>query len=925
MDKAKRRDHEESVPLRRQTSASPVPVSPVDSESSSDDSVFFDRIDENEYSKHRSGTRTPDVEGRYRDLEGGESASEPVFLSSASRKPAGGKTRRIFWAVGTLCLGAWLLALFVFLGQRRAEYAATKSAATTPTAAEALHDPEPSATTPNYRKPVTLEHVLGGMFSSKSHDILWIAGPNGEDGLLLEKGGSGEGYLRVDDIRGRKEGGEHIKSKVLMNSPAVVIDRQLVVPSRVWPSPDLKKVLVMSDEQRNWRHSFTGRYWLFDVETQTAQPLDPDDPDGRIQLASWSPRSDAVVFTRENNMYLRKLSSQKVIPITTDGGKDLFYGIPDWVYEEEVFEGNSATWWSGDGKYVAFLRTDESAVPEYPVQYFLSRPSGTMPPPGLENYPEVRQIKYPKAGAPNPVVNLQFYDVEKGDVFSVDVSQGFSDDDRLITEILWASNGKVLVRETNRESDILRIVLVDMETRTGKVVRSLDVASLDGGWVELSHTTRYIPADPANGRPYDGYIDTVIHEGYEHLAYFTPLDNDTPILLTSGEWEVVDAPSAVDIKRGLVYFVGTKEAPTQRHVYSVKLDGTDFRALTDTSKPGYYDVSFSHGTGYALLSYRGPSIPWQAVINTQGDEVKYEEYIEKNEELAKLVKDYALPEKIYQNVTIDGYTLQVMEIRPPHFDPKKKYPVLFHLYGGPGSQTVDRRFTVDFQSYVASSLGYVVVTVDGRGTGFIGRKARCIIRDNIGYYESRDQIETAKIWAKKKYVDETRMAIWGWSYGGFMTLKTIEQDAGQTFQYGMAVAPVTDWRFYDSIYTERYMHTPQHNPTGYDNATISDVSALQQSVRFLIIHGVADDNVHMQNSLALIDKLDLANVENYDVHVYPDSDHSIYFHNAHKMVYDRLSNWLINAFNGEWHRTLNPKPDPLIKGRLKRFLPSFAH
>lgn len=800
MDKARKRDHEESVPLRRQTSASPAPASPIDSESSSDDSVFLDRIDENEYSTHRSGMRTPDVEGRYRDLEGGESASEPVFLSSASRKPAGSKTRRIFWAVGILCLGAWLLALFIFSGQRRAEYAAIESAATTTTAAEALHDPEPATTTPNYRKPVTLEHVLGGKFAPKSHAISWIAGPNGEDGLLLEKGGSGEGYLRVDDIRGRKEGGEHIKPKVLMNSPAVVIDRQLVVPSRVWPSPDLKKVLVMSDEQRNWRHSFTGRYWLFDVETQTAQPLDPDDPDGRIQLASWSPRSDAVVFTRENNMYLRKLSSQKVIPITTDGGKDLFYGIPDWVYEEEVFEGNSATWWSGDGKYVAFLRTDESAVPEYPVQYFLSRPSRKMPPPGLENYPEVRQIKYPKAGAPNPVVNLQFYDVEKGDVFSVDMSQGFSDDDRLITEILWASNGKVLVRETNRESDILRIVLVDMKTRTGKVVRSQDIASLDGGWVELSHTTRYIPADPENGRPYDGYIDTVIHEGYEHLAYFTPLDNDNPILLTSGEWEVVDAPSAVDLKRGLVYFVGTKEAPTQRHVYSVKLDGSDFRALTDTSKPGYYDVSFSHETGYALLSYRGPSIPWQAVINTQGDEVKYEEYIEKNEELAKLVKDYALPEEIYQNVTIDGYMLQVMEIRPPHFDPKKKYPVLFHLYGGPGSQTVDRRFTVDFQSYVASSLGYIVVTVDGRGTGFIGRKARCIVRDNIGYYESRDQIETAKIWAKKKYVDETRMAIWGWSYGGFMTLKTIEQDAGQTFQYGMAVAPVTDWRFYGRFF-----------------------------------------------------------------------------------------------------------------------------
>ena len=336
--------------------------------------------------------------------------------------------------------------------------------------------------------------------------------------------------------------------------------------------------------------------------------------------------------------------------------------------------------------------------------------------------------------------------------------------------------------------------LIDTKARTGKLVRLDDVASLDGGWVEPSQSTKFIPADTANGRQDDGYIETIVHEGYDHLAYFTPLDNPKPLMLTSGEWEVVDS-SGVDLKRGLVYFVATKEAPTQRHVYRVKLDGTNLQPITD-SKTGYFDVSFSHGTGYALVSYKGPSIPWQAIVNTQGDEAIYEDTIEENRELSRMVEQYALPAKIYQNVTIDGFTLQVVERRPPHFNPAKKYPVLFHLYNGPGSQTVDRKFNVDFQSYIASNLGYIVVTVDGRGTGFIGRKARCIVRGNMGYYEARDQIETAKIWAAKKYVDETRLAIWGWSFGGFMTLKTLEQDAGQTFQYGMAVAPVTDWRFY---------------------------------------------------------------------------------------------------------------------------------
>ena len=725
--------------------------------------------------------------GPYRDLEDGEPQADEPFLPTR-KGTSGNRTRRVLWTLGSLCVGGWVLAFVLFLAQRNSNYKA---------AAEALATPESNVATEitDSGKPVTLDQVLHGEWYARSHAISWIAGPEGEDGLLLQAGeGEGEGFLRVDDIRNRKDNAATHTSRVLMEKPYVQVDGHHVSPVKHWPSPDLKNVLLLSKYEKNWRHSYTGLYWIFDVATQTAQPLDPTNPNGRVQLAIWSPTSDAVVFVRDNNMYLRNLSSDRVITVTTDGGKDFFYGIPDWVYEEEVFSGNSVTWWSNDGKYVAFLRTNESSVPDYPVQYFLSKPSGKKPLPGLENYPETRDIKYPKAGAPNPVVDLQFYDVERDELFSVEMPDDFPADDRIIMEVLWASEGDVLIRATNRESDILKVFLIDTKARTGKLVRLDDVASLDGGWVEPSQSTKFIPADTANGRQDDGYIETIVHEGYDHLAYFTPLDNPKPLMLTNGEWEVVDS-SGVDLKRGLVYFVATKEAPTQRHVYRVKLDGTNLQPITD-SKTGYFDVSFSHGTGYALVSYKGPSIPWQAIVNAQGDEAIYEDTIEENRELSRMVEQYALPAKIYQNVTIDGFTLQVVERRPPHFNPAKKYPVLFHLYNGPGSQTVDRKFNVDFQSYIASNLGYIVVTVDGRGTGFIGRKARCIVRGNMGYYEARDQIETAKIWAAKKYVDETRLAIWGWSFGGFMTLKTLEQDAGQTFQYGMAVAPVTDWRFY---------------------------------------------------------------------------------------------------------------------------------
>ncbi|KFY14912.1 hypothetical protein V492_02341 [Pseudogymnoascus sp. VKM F-4246] len=801
---------------------------------------------------------------------------------------------KLVWIAGGIFVGAWALATVVFLIQHPIS--------------DAPHNP--NAPNIGNGNKVTLPQVLGGQWRAKKHGISWIEGANGEDGLLLEQGASGKDYLVVQDIRGDNETQTSAASSVtLMKAEEFTSGTEKLHPSKVWPSKNLKHVLIATDVESNWRHSFYARYWIFDVDTQTAQPLDPTNLLGRVQLASWSPQSDAIVFTRDNNMFLRKLSSPTVIPITTDGDKDLFYGIPDWVYEEEVFSGNSATWWAEDGKYIAFLRTDESHVPEFPVQYFIKRPSGTKAAPGEENYPEVRDIKYPKAGAPNPIVSLGFYDVAKGDVFDVKTTDDFADDTRLITEVIWAgSTGKAIVKETNRESDILQVVLVDVLTRTGKTVRTVNVAEIDGGWFEVSQKTRYIPADPSNGRPHDGYIDMIIHENYDHLGYFAPLDNSTPVLLTSGEWEVEDAPSAVDLKKNLVYFVSTKESPIQRHIYSVKLDGTDLKALTDTSKEGYYGGSFSSGAGYVLLGYDGPAIPWQKVISTPSNSDAYEKIVEENKGLESMAKKHDLPENIYSNVTIDGYTLQVIERRPPHFDKKKQYPVLFHLYGGPGSQTVNKKFTVDFQAYVAANLGYIVVTVDGRGTGFIGRKARCIIRGNLGNWEARDQIETAKIWAAKHYVDKSRLAIWGWSYGGFMTLKTLEQDAGKTFSYGMAVAPVTDWRYYDSIYTERYMHTPQENPGGYDNATVSDAKALGENVRFLVMHGVADDNVHMQNTLALLDRLDLAGVENYDVHVFPDSDHGIYFHNANKIVYDKLNNWIVNAFNGEWLRTTNAVP-----------------
>jgi dipeptidyl aminopeptidase len=737
---------------------------------------------------HDNGASRAKLSEKYRDDDNGEPGrAREQFDVEDGRfvplQPVDKKARRLLWIVGAVCVLGWTLALVFFLMSGSYKHASTRP-----------HDPLASSTKGSGKK-VTLDSVLSGQWYAREQGVSWIAGPNGEDGLLLEQGVAKKDYLMVEDIR-NKDRAEGSKIKItLMKESTFRVGDAFVFPNNVVPSKDFKKVLVQSNTEKNWRHSSTGLFWIFDVATQTGEPLDPENPMARVQLASWSPQSDAVVFTRNNNMFLRKLNSKQVIPITEDGGPQLFYGVPDWVYEEEVFQRNSATWWSEDAKYVAFLRTDESSVPTFPVQYFLSRPSGAKPKPGEENYPEVRNIKYPKAGAPNPIVSLAFYDVEKSEVFSVKIDDDFVDLDRLITEIIWAGN-RVLVRETNRESDVLKLVLIDVEKRTGRTVRVDNVAELDGGWFEVSQKTTFVPADPANGRPHDGYIDTIIHEGYDHLGYFTPLDAEKPILLTQGEWEVVDAPSRVDIKNNLVYYISTEQSSLERHAYVVSLDGTGKKEVIEGGGPGYYEASFSAGGSYALMSNKGPGIPWQKIISTPSNAEKFEQVLEENKVLENYVRKHELPILNYQTIEVDGFKLNVVERRPPHFSEKKKYPVLFYQYSGPGSQQVHKKFEVDFQSYIASSLGYIVVTVDGRGTGFLGRKLRCITRGNIGHYEAIDQIAAAKMWAKKKYVDADRLAIWGWSYGGFQTLKTLETDAGETFKYGMAVAPVTDWRYY---------------------------------------------------------------------------------------------------------------------------------
>ncbi|VEU23506.1 DEKNAAC104638 [Brettanomyces naardenensis] len=747
------------------------------------------------------------------------------------------------------------------------------------------------------KTPLSLSLVRNGTFSPERREIQWIETPNS----LTNDSGN---YVLTKDSRYILKSVQDPKfSKLLYQGSKINYEHKDYQIEDVVFSDDLNHVLLICDKVHNWRHSFFASYFIYDIDSGSVQALYDTDTllNGKISLAKWAPDSKKIALVLNNNVYIKDISDFEypvLKQITYDGGAELFYGKPDWVYEEEVFESDTAMWWSPNSEFLALLRLNDTNVPEFPIPYFVQE--GKV---ANDTYPELRRIKYPKAGYPNPVVDFLLYSTTSGVVESLaDEDSFYHDEDipnetRLITEMVWVGDSQVLVKTTNRESDILKVFIIEAASSGLRSTLSRsDNHKGTNSWFEIEHNTLHIPKSPIIGD--DGYIDVVDVDGYDHLAYFSPPTASVPkYLLTSGKWEVTGGPAAFDYVENKVYFLSTERSSVERHLYSVNLDGSDRQNITDVSKEGWYSVSFSKGSRYLLLNYDGPQVPYQTIIDLhEGDE----EELVSNTNLKSKLHHYALPESRYGELDLgDGVVVNYKETLPLNFDPHKQYPLLFFVYGGPGSQLVQKTFSTSFSSIVAAELGAVVVTVDGRGTGFKGKDFRNVVRDNLSYYEVKDQISAGRIFSAREYIDADRTAIWGWSYGGFMTLRTLEEDHGEVFRYGMAVAPVTNFVFYDSIYTERYMHTPQENPN-FANSSVHSAEGFRNVTRFLLMHGTGDDNVHFQNSLKFLDMLDLAGVENYDLHVFPDSDHSISYHNANVIVYDKLFRWLKLAFTGAY-------------------------
>ncbi|RKP14939.1 dipeptidyl peptidase IV N-terminal region-domain-containing protein, partial [Piptocephalis cylindrospora] len=680
-------------------------------------------------------------------------------------------------------------------------------------------------------------------------------------------------------------------------------------------SADLAYVLFALPGERVWRHSSKQGYMIFDLKTRRARPLSTSGPVNGISYATWSPTGHSILFVRDNDLYVN-VNLQEERRVTWDGSEAIFNGIPDWIYEEEVYEDKFTVWWSPDSKHIAYLRLDETKVPVYHYAVYED--------PGLpaSSYPMEKSIKYPKPGYPNPIASVHLYSLDDtgspGSGRRVTASTpvqpvnlgptAFANDDRLLVEVAWAGPNNVLVRAMNRVQDISRLYLVPATpsaqgSHAAQMVRE-ERGDVDGGWLDTRKSIHYLP--PIPGRRMPGYIDVVIRDGFDHLAYFPALNASVPLYyLTAGPWEVTDNGVLAIDSSDRVWYVSTERGSTQRHLYSVGLDGQNKVAHTPNDG-GYYEVDMSPHGGWYLLSYKGPDVPYDKLVRAsrtpgggQGPK-PWERVLVDNQALRQRLSRYSMPMHRHGTFrTPDGVDLNYVEVLPPDFEQGvrqgKRYGVLMNVYGGPKSQMVHQQYGYDFHDALVSEMGtdFIVVTVDGRGTGFKGRAFRSLIRGRLGHYEVMDQVSGGRHWASLPYVNPQRIGIWGWSYGGFMSAKVVEANSG-VFAAAMSVAPVTDWHFYDTVYTERYMKTPKLNPKGYQESAVTKMAGFHKT-KYLLVHGLADDNVHFQQSAHLIDILTRAKVRNYRVQFFTDSDHSIRARGAHSEIYSLLRSFILQS------------------------------
>ena len=624
-------------------------------------------------------------------------------------------------------------------------------------------------------------------------------------------------------------------------------------------SADEKVVLLAADQVPIYRHSSQAVYYIYQREAERLDRLS-DFPTQR--LAFFNPKKTMVAYVYDNNLYIKNFQTGEEVRVTNDGRKnEIINGATDWVYEEE-FGFDRGHYWSPEGNFLAYYRFDESRVPVFSMDIY-----------GNDLYPQQEKFKYPKAGEANAEVSIHIYGLESKKSVNVKLPHRYE----YIPRIKWTpDDATLMVYAMNRHQNTLDLYLVD--ARTGQAEKIF--TETDKAYVDINDNIRFISAS--------SFIWTSERDGYNHL-YLIENRGRKITRITRGNWDVTEF-YGYDPSSRTLYFQASAVHPGRTEVYRIGLNGRNMIRLTP--KDGTNTASFSKTFKYFIHTYSASGVPPVIVMRDQSGKVV--RTLEDNENARKRMDGYSVstPE-FFTFKTSEGVELYGWMIKPKNFDPNKKYPVLLHVYGGPGAQTVVDRYDPAnyFWHQMLAQKGFIVVSVDNRGTGHRGAAFKKSTYLQLGKLELIDQIETAKYLGDLPYVDRERIGIWGWSFGGYLSSLAITKGADY-FKLAIAVAPVTHWKFYDSIYTERYLRTPQENPSGYDDNSPAQFAGKLRG-KYLLIHGTADDNVHYQNAMYMADRLVQAN-KDFDMMIYPDKNHGIYGGYTRLHLYRKMTDFILN-------------------------------
>ena len=697
---------------------------------------------------------------------------------------------------------------------------------------------------------ITVEDIYSGAFRTKGMDELQSMKNSNQYTVLNYDAASRSMQIDLFDFATLKKESTLIDTK----NYTVLADG---IDSYTF-SPDEKLILIANNTNQIFRHSFTADYYLYDTTNKKVSKVF----EFQVQEPTFSPDGKKIAFARDNNLFVYDIASKQITAITSDGKKNsIINGITDWVYEEE-FAFVRAFDWSKDSKKVAYIRFDESQVPEFSMSIFKK-----------DLYPTVETFKYPKAGEKNSEVSLHIYDIASKGTQKVNLSQ-YSD--FYIARMQWTNKANVLSAQVlNRHQDNLDLLFVDGNSAATKVVLN----EKDKAYVDVTDNLTFLKDN--------SFIWTSEKDGFNHI-YLYDKTGKLKNQVTKGNWEVTNY-YGFDEKTNTVFYQSVENGSINRDVYSINLNGKNKVRLSKSI--GTNAATFSPNFQYFINTFSSATHPTTYTLNEakKGAQVQV---IESNEALASKLKGYNLSAKeFFVLKTAKGNELNAWILKPKDFDPTKKYPVFMYQYSGPGSQQVNNDWNSndDYWFQMLAQQGYIVACVDGRGTGFKGAAFKKVTQKELGKYEVEDQIDAAIVIGNYPYVDKNRIGIWGWSYGGFMASNCLLKGA-DVFKMAIAVAPVTNWRFYDSIYTERYMQTPQENASGYDeNSPINHVNKLKGN--YLLIHGSGDDNVHVQNSMQMIEALIQANKQ-FDSQIYPDKNHGIYGGKTRIQLFNIMTNFI---------------------------------